>query len=245
MKPIALDLCCGLGGWTDGLLAEGWDVIGYDIERHDYGHGSYPAQLVIQDIRTLDGLQFRGKVSLVVASPPCTEFSYMAMPWKRGKQIASALRGVGDFPEGYRGSRTPTQLTELFDTCVRIGREVGCPTIIENVKGAQPWIGRARWAWGSFYLWGDVPALMPIAKRATKNNGGSWFAIAHTSGKGQNPVNDHTKQGGDWFNADCPGSISRRTSSKSKARKAASATIAKIPLVLARWIGATYRPISA
>ncbi len=28
MKPLAIDLYCGLGGWTDGLLAEGWNVIG-------------------------------------------------------------------------------------------------------------------------------------------------------------------------------------------------------------------------
>ena len=29
--------------------------------------------------------------------------------------------------------------------------------------GAQKWVGRARWHYGSFYLWGDVPALMPIS----------------------------------------------------------------------------------
>lgn len=23
-RPLAIDLFCGLGGWTDGLLAEGW-----------------------------------------------------------------------------------------------------------------------------------------------------------------------------------------------------------------------------
>lgn len=36
-KPLAIDLYCGLGGWTDGLLAEGYDVIGFDIEQHEYG----------------------------------------------------------------------------------------------------------------------------------------------------------------------------------------------------------------
>lgn len=35
------------------------------------------------------------------------------------------------------------------------------PLIVENVCGAQKWVGRARWHFGSFYLWGDVPALMP------------------------------------------------------------------------------------
>jgi site-specific DNA-cytosine methylase len=45
-EALAIDLFCGLGGWTDGLLAEGWDVIGFDIERHHYGDAKYPAQLV-------------------------------------------------------------------------------------------------------------------------------------------------------------------------------------------------------
>lgn len=51
------------------------------------------------------------------------------------------------------------------------------------------------------------------------------------------------KQGGDWFNASQP-SISRMCSSKSKARKAASAHIAKIPFELARWIGRAWYPQS-
>jgi hypothetical protein len=39
--------------------------------------------------------------------------------------------------------------------------------ILENVKGAQPWVGRSAWNFGSFHLWGDVPALMPIVTRLT------------------------------------------------------------------------------
>lgn len=78
-RPLAIDLYCGLGGWTEGLLLEGYDVIGFDIERHVYGDEKYPAQLVIQDVRTLHGSQFKS-AALIVASPPCQEFSYMAMP---------------------------------------------------------------------------------------------------------------------------------------------------------------------
>jgi site-specific DNA-cytosine methylase len=33
-KPLAIDLFSGLGGWTDGLLATGYRVAGFDIERH-------------------------------------------------------------------------------------------------------------------------------------------------------------------------------------------------------------------
>ncbi len=50
---LCIDLFCGLGGWAEGFLAEGYDVIGFDIERHDYGTGGYPGQLVIQDALTL------------------------------------------------------------------------------------------------------------------------------------------------------------------------------------------------
>lgn len=208
-QMTAIDLFCGLGGWAEGLLAENYRVIGFDIERHDYGRGSYPGQLVLQDVRTLHGSQFKG-ATVIVASPPCTEYSYMAMPWSRAKQIARALEGNGEFPEGYAGSRTVAELNELFDTCFRIQREASeaagrhIPMVVENVRGAQRWVGRAKANYGSFYLWGDVGMVgrrvvsaIPRygegvqAFRGGKNDHGSWFGVAHNteSGHGRNPVN--------------------------------------------------------
>src|SRR5208283_3580314 len=167
MKPLAIDLFCGLGGWTEGLLTEGYYVVGFDNVRHVYGEHRYPAQLVIQDVLTLHGKQF-ADAALIVASPPCQAYSYRAMPWKRAKAL-------------------PPPDNELFDACFRIQREACAaagrhiPLIVENVRGAQPWVGRARWNFGSFYLWGDVPALMPpILKAAPMKscnpNHTSWFA---------------------------------------------------------------------
>ena len=80
------------------------------------------------------------------------------MPWKRAKAL-------------------PPPDNELFETCFRIQREACAaagrhiPLIVENVRGAQKWVGRARWNFGSFYLWGDVPALMPITLREAKAPG--------------------------------------------------------------------------
>ena len=241
---LAVDLYCGLGGWTDGLLAEGYDVIGFDIERHVYGEHQYPAQLVLQDVLTLNGKQFKD-AALIVASPPCQEYSYMAMPWSRAKAIAVEYRS---------GVRDVKNLTALFDACFRIQREAieaaghFIPLVVENVRGAQPWVGRSRWNFGSYHLWGDVPALMPMTKRTlnsvegTKNSGGSWFNIGSPGQKEtcRNPVHDETKMGGDWFDQTCPSYAPRRK--KGQNRKAASAMIARIPLPLARYIAQVYFP---
>jgi hypothetical protein len=193
MKPLAIDLFCGLGGWSDGLIAEGYEVVGYDIEAHEYGDMKYPGKLVIQDVLTLHGSQFKD-AALIVASPPCQEFSYMAMPWSKAKAKRAAI--LADTTGAARA-----KLTELFDACFRIQREAceaaghHIPMIVENVRGANEWVGRSRWAFGSFHLWGDVPALMPSTFAAQKfnpdgtNHGqGSWFAIADSKNRGGQKV---------------------------------------------------------
>ncbi len=238
-RPLAVDLFCGLGGWTEGLLAEGYDVVGFDVEQHVYGAQRYPAQLVLQDVRTIHGSQFRD-AALIVASSPCQKYSYMAMPWTRAKKLAEWYR---ESPERL------AELNELFVQPARIQREA-CeaagrfiPMVQENVKGAQPWVGRANWHFGSFYLWGDVPALMPTS-HSIKNRGGSWFAIGSPGQQvvSQNPVHDGRKGvGGGWFH-DATEHPLRRGSSKSLARKAASAHVAKIPAALASHIGHVYHP---
>lgn len=308
-KPLAIDLYAGLGGWTEALLSEGWDVIGFDIERHDYGTGGYPGQLVLQDVCTLHGAQFRD-ADLIVASPPCQEFSYRAMPWKRAKALPPPYLGMNLFWQCWRIQHEAEEAS---------GRQI--PLVVENVCGAQKWIGEARAHYGSFYLWGDIGnvggavsgprpvfgQLVRTAKRGqkenpdgtghgqsnwfkiadskqrgAKNDGGSWFAIANntTSGHGQNPdgrkvpseAGRRTDPGnGTRFTTrDCgiegskgmsglrgmshPGANGkqksdlggpndpRRFSSKSTARKAASAQIAKIPQPLAQHIAKVFKP---
>ena len=314
-KPLCVDLFCGLGGWTDGFLAEGWNVVGFDVTRHRYparavaecdgvkaagekvklgsgrekgnsragsfnyanecalkespltgGWAEYPAQLVLQDVLTIHGSQFRN-ADIIVASPPCQQYSWLAMPWSRSKdpnnsKAAKALRAKWE-AEG------PDN--RLFDACFRIQREAiyarrlelkccqldyqqrGCPRchiplIVENVRGAQDWVGRAPWNYGSFYLWGDVPALMPIGRKLktpgrSLSKGAAAKFGTHNMGSADKIFAElgAVKIGGDWFRD--PACHSAH-GSKSNARKAASAMIAKIPLPLSTHIARVYWPQS-
>jgi hypothetical protein len=262
--PLAIDLCCGLGGWTEGLLAEGYRVRGYDIEAHEYGDEKYPAELVLKSVLALHGSEL-ADADLIVASPPCQEFSYMAMPWKLAKAKAAAIRAD-------ETGEALAKLNAIFDACFRLQREASAakgqhiPMVVENVRGAQPWVGAARWNYGSYYLWGDVPAVMPPVVGGRKVPGfrfdgsGGSFQTASVNAYGlKAPGGDHIRDGsqstarltnpaegrknrGDWFGAGEDCSLQRKASSGSKARKAASAKIAKIPLALSQHVARVYLP---
>lgn len=145
MKPLCIDLFCGLFGWGAGFAAEGYRVVGFDIAK--IGR-SIPdgCELVLQDVRTIHGNQFRN-AACIMASPPCQEFSRWDIPQCRAK-------------------KPPPPDLALAMACKRIREESGVPMVIENVRGSLPWLephlGPAR-RYGSFWLYGDVPALLPKA----------------------------------------------------------------------------------
>lgn len=267
MKPLVFDLYCGLFGWGEAFAKAGYRVIGFDVENQFANFGKQmPAncELVLRDARSLTGaalVQEYGVPACIVASPPCQEFSYMAMPWSKAKEKRRKI--LADPAERKR-------LTDLFNQCFRIQREVSdvagryVPIIIENVRGAQEWVGKARWNFGSFYLWGDVPALMPIpmqrpikqqgsmtpGKQRWRREGIAPLATGHKS-QGLN-WSDQTRRGHDFtriagrqaadsfgWSKDTP---LRNNNSKSHKRKEASAVIAKIPLALAAWIARCFYP---
>ena len=143
-KPIAVDLCCGRGGVTRALLAAGYDVIGVDIEHHP----DYPteARFVESDIRTMHGCHFVG-CRFMWASPPCQEFSRHDQPWTRAKN-------------------PPPPDLSIVEGCYRIRAEAR-PSffILENVRGAQKFIGRANLHRAGRYLWGDTVLVPKVTAR--------------------------------------------------------------------------------
>ncbi len=153
MKPIAIDLCHGNGGWTDGFLSEGYRVIGFDVEDIPSYQGLHikgDVRVLVRDLRDRRHMAgWYGRIleemttaAVIVASPPCDGFSRFQMPWTRARN-------------------PPQPDLSIWKACVEISIILGIPIVIENVRAAQGWMGRAQWHCGAFYLWGDVPALMP------------------------------------------------------------------------------------
>lgn len=143
-RPKMLDLFCGMGGWSVGFHREGFDCIGVDIV--DVG---YPYELVLRDITDLQptGEHF----DVVVASPPCTEYSPVT-------KLSAA--------KGQRGPPDPEKGNELVRHAMRIIERIN-PKFwaLENVYGSrqhiQGIIGKPpRVEAKPFLLWGNFPEVM-------------------------------------------------------------------------------------
>lgn len=268
-KPLAIELFAGMFGWSRGWLEMGGRAVGVDIE-HLPHHGDVPegASLVIQDCLTLHGSQFAA-ADVIFASPPCQNYSYLAMPWSRSKSDGSpkakALR---------RRWETEGPDNRLFDACFRIQREASeaagrhIPMVVENVRGAIPWVGRSKGNYGSFHLWGDVETVNGKLQAGVLRFGANFNGADHETRGVKVPYRtkcqfcgyqfeeDCGKYGcpncngegmksakcGTWFH-DATDHALRVHSSRSPKRKAASARIAMIPPELSRWIARCYWPV--
>lgn len=134
MKRLkVLDLFSGLGGWSRVFIERGHDVDTLDIEP-----GFNPTYCM--DIRVFHPEK---QYDVILASPPCTEFSKASMPWTRDRARPD---------------------TELLEETLRVIDEAE-PRYwaIENVRGAVPYfkplLGPPVARFGSRYLWGRFPIL--------------------------------------------------------------------------------------
>ena len=150
MKPLCIDLYCGLGGWAEGFLAEGYRVIGFD--NNPRFAKVYPGEFVLADVRTLDGHRFRN-ATCIVASPPC---GFLSTQSGRNR----------DIPRGM------ILVREAFRVCA----EADVLYLIENVQGAVSAIsaefGPPRARHRPWYLWGNFPGFIaPVMSKSATSVG--------------------------------------------------------------------------
>jgi hypothetical protein len=159
----AVDLFCGRGGWTKGLLAAGFDVVGVDLEPQP----DYPAEarLLCADICELSGKDFRG-VDVVVASPPCQGFSL------QNRQVL----------EGHRPNAVDFRL--VCETLRFIQEAEPRFWAVENVRGAaghfRALMGDPKLKNGPWFVWGKFPGFLlekaNLAKFGSGTTGGKYTA---------------------------------------------------------------------
>lgn len=71
-RPLAIDLFCGLGGWTEGLIAEGFDVI----------HGSGAVWFDTGPAALSSKSNARKAASALIAKIPLMLARHIAAYWK-------------------------------------------------------------------------------------------------------------------------------------------------------------------
>ena len=147
--PLALDLFCGLGGWSDGLVKVGFKVVGIEIETKIAA--KYNHDCIIADCRKLP---IRNIVfDLIVGSPPCRDFTRLP---------DHAIRKNGKLWK-WKVPKNPEKGLELVNSFLRIVDDMKpIYWLMENVSGlikylkikprCKTYIGKSmqRCFWGSF-----------------------------------------------------------------------------------------------
>jgi hypothetical protein len=139
VRPVLLDLFCGVGGWSKAFMARGWTCVGVDIAALGYPGVFWQMDVAGLAPDLID--QFDG----VTASPPCEEFARAWLPWLRGDHT----------PEKWAIDLLKWSVALCSD---RQNRITECSAFAgKHVGGGQ--------RFESYVLWGDVPLLMPRLPR--------------------------------------------------------------------------------
>ena len=174
MKHRLLDLFCGRFGWSRAFADHGWECVGVDLIEpeleDDVLQASGRLVFVKADVLTLTAQWIlENRFDFICASSPCEQFS---------------VHGMKHF------NPTPPQPEfglKLFNHTRSICEASGLPYVIENVRAAQAFVGKAVHHCGPFYLWGNaVPPLM--AQGVTKGIDVGSSKLVKTMGKEERRV---------------------------------------------------------
>lgn len=186
----ALDLFCGLGGWSDGLVMEGFEVLGVEIEPQIAALYKHP--VIVADVRKLNGLQFPS-YDLIVGSPPCRDFTQLPEKSRTKKGIYRAWKTPKDPEEGLKNVYALLTIVEeakpkywLMENVVGLTKYLDLkPQVITRLsKGMR----RAFWGdfppflvpkdytkmtwtigkWGKFKKWKRAKIPLPVARALGK-----------------------------------------------------------------------------
>lgn len=137
LEMLMVDLFSGLNGASQYAREIGWDVLSVD------NNPEFNPDLCI-DIKDLHWMDLPKTIDLLWSSPPCDDFSRESMPWCQ----------TGKTPD-----------IDLFIASIKLARIIKPKYwIIENVRGAQRYFGRASCHLGPFYFWGWFPKIKSINK---------------------------------------------------------------------------------
>ena len=163
-----LDLCSGLGGFSEAFVEDpAWGVI--RIENNPI-LADVPHTRLLDVVHWIDWLpaliEENGNPDIVVASPPCVEFSmaYNA-PGPRAAREGLTFEPNLEILEA---------VFEIIDYCKPSYH------IVENVKGAVPhflvYFNRYKQRIGSFYFWGNYPHLsIDKSFKHNKSDNEAWL----------------------------------------------------------------------
>ena len=145
-----------MGGWSEGFHSEGFECVGVDIV-----NWGYPYDLILQDIRTLEGKRLK-RFDVIIGSPPCRDFSTMT-------QVNKGIKG--------RKPPDPKEGLALIGEFTRLIEEAQPPLYaFENVARLKKWYHETPiWEFmvskgGRRCLWGNIDfPLMPYMRFPNRN----------------------------------------------------------------------------
>jgi len=177
-----LDLCSGLGGFSEAFVAAGHEVL--RIENNpllaEVPHTDiidlFDVRDLLEEVREDNPDPFLQSVDVVLFSPPCYEFSL-----------------AFDAPRAIHARESPGIPYEPSMDLLECGMEIiellkPRYWIIENVRGASPYfsqlLGRARQINEAYFFWGNFPSFVPAAFPSKAEKDERWNPLrANVRGK--------------------------------------------------------------
>jgi site-specific DNA-cytosine methylase len=126
VRPLVVDVCCGVGGAARGFRRLGFDVLGVDLEASE----KYPGMVVEADVR--DGVPDPVReavddreVAAVWASPPCHPFT--TLPQGAAPDVVDEAVGVVEAIVDRAAGRVPAFVENVPGARERLVEATGWP----------------------------------------------------------------------------------------------------------------------